>query len=506
MSDVKIEFVGYSHIKVECENSIFMEIRDYYAFEMDGYKFNPKYKYGGWDGKIRLMSTEGLLPIGLLSNLVAYCASNDLTCDVDSRLNPIHQMTRTEFDEWLDGLEIYAGENRIKPHWYQADAVFEAINSNRRTLNLPTSAGKSLISAIINRWYIERYEGKILVIVPTTALVQQMIDDYSDYRIISRGMCHGIQAGTRKDSADALVYVSTWQSACKQPREWFQQFGMLNVDECHLSTGLQISKIVANMDHTIFKFGMSGSLKDGKANIMQYIGMFGTVYKPVSTRQLIDDGQVSKLKINSIFLRYPDQDVTLTRGIPYPDEITHITNHTKRNVWICKLALKLAAKDENVVLFFKHIKHGKRLFEALKAKHGEDKVVFISGEVKTEARVEMKGIAENSTGLIIVASYGVMSTGISIKNLHHLIFAHPVKSAVIVLQSLGRVIRKHDSKDTAQLWDIVDDICAKPKSSNSKKKYVHLNYAYKHGLERIDIYNRELHDYSIKEVIIKEML
>ncbi|MGL6228711.1 MAG: helicase-related protein, partial [Culicoidibacterales bacterium] len=250
------------------------------------------------------------------------------------------------------------------------------------------------------------------------------------------------------------------------------------------------------------KFGMSGSLKDGKANIMQYIGMFGSIFKPVSTRQLIDDGQVSKLKINSIFLRYSEQDVTLTRGIPYADEVNHITAHTKRNAWICRLALKLAARDENVVVFFKHIKHGKKLFEALKSKHGEDKVVFISGDVKTSERNEMKHVAENSTGLIVVASYGVMSTGISIKNLHHLIFAHPVKSAVIVLQSLGRVLRKHASKDTALLWDIIDDIAAKPKSANSKKKYVHLNYAYKHGLERIEIYNRERHDYNTREIIL----
>lgn len=500
--DVIVKFRDYSYVYVEAENAILMELRNYFSFEVDGARFNPKFKYGAWDGKIRLLTSEGLLPIGLVGALTRYCGSNEISCEVEHRIAPTAEISRDHFDAWLANLEIYSGDNRIQPHWYQADSVFEAINSNRRTLNLPTSAGKSLISALINRWYLENYEGKILVIVPTTALVQQMIDDYADYRIIPKSTCLGIMAGTKKDSSSASIYVSTWQSACKQDSSWFAQFGMVNVDECHLATGKEITGIVNKLGQCRFKFGMSGSLKDGNTNIMQYIGMFGDIFRPVTTKSLMDDGQVTELSINSVFLRYSDEETVAHKGLDYPNEIKVITNHTKRNAWVCRLALKLARdKKENTLVMFKNIKHGKMLYDALSAKYG-DKVHYVSGETKTDERVKLKGDAENEDGIIIVASYGVFSTGISIKKLHHIIFAHPVKSKVIVLQSLGRVLRKHHTKAMATLWDIIDDICVKPKSANSKKKYVHQNYAYKHGLERIHRYNTESFNYKVAEVTL----
>ena len=189
------------------------------------------------------------------------------------------------------------------------------------------------------------------------------------------------------------------------------------------------------------------------------------------------------------------------KGKTYQDEIKVITKATRRNKWVTNLALKLAKKDENVFLMFKNIEHGKLMFEMLK-ESGYEKVYYVSGEVDTETRNALKVMAENGKGIIVVASYGVFSTGISVKNLHHIIFAHPVKSKVIVLQTIGRVLRKHESKSTANVFDIVDDMGVKPKSANAKKKYVHLNFALKHGLERIQRYADERFNYVIKQVEI----
>ncbi|AAQ17902.1 UvsW RNA-DNA and DNA-DNA helicase/ATPase [Aeromonas phage Aeh1] len=499
---VNVKFRDYSNAFIDCDNNIFMELRNYFTFDVDGARFNPKFKYGTWDGKIRMLSNEGLLPIGLVDTLVRYCKENDLEVNVDSEFTPETEMTREEFDTWLSELDIYSGQNKITPHWYQADTVFNAINKNRMIGNLPTSAGKSLIACLLTYWYLQRYEGKVLVLVPTTALVDQMIGDFADYRLIPRNACLGVMAGTRKNGSEPIV-VSTWQSACKMNSEWFKQFGMIIVDECHLSTAKELTTIIKGMADCRFKIGMSGSLRDGKANVLQYIGMFGDVFRPVTTKKLMEDGQVTDLDINAVFLRYPDHETILHKGKAYADEIKVINNHTKRNAWICRLALKLAKeRNENVLIMFKHVAHGKWLYEALKKKYGE-KVHFVSGETKTDDRVKLKGDAENEDGLIIVASLGVFSTGISIKKLHHVIFSAPTKSKILVLQSIGRVLRKHSSKDVATLWDIIDDICVKPKSSNSKKKYVHKNYAYNHGLERIQRYSSENFNYRIKEVALE---
>lgn len=500
MSDIIVRFKDYSYAQVEADYNIICELRDYFSFDVEGAKFNPKFKYGVWDGKIRMMGTDGTLPWGLVSMVKAFANNMDYTCTIEEKLNPKPQMTRDEFNTWIDSMKIYSGDTEIKPHWYQADSVFHAINKRRGVLNLPTSAGKSLIQCLISRWYLENYSGKVLMIVPTTALVTQMRDDFVDYRLFPSQAINLMGGGNKYKNPDALITVATWQTAIKQSPEWFEQFGLMMNDECHLATGASISKIIKQMAHCEYKFGLSGSLKDGKTNVLQYIGMFGEVFRPVDTAKLMEDGQVAQMDVKSVILRYSDAECAACQDLDYQKEIKYITTHKKRNAWVCDLASKLSARNENVLVLFKLTAHGKALYETLVAKHGADKVHYIAGETDTEVRNALRGVAENETGLIIVASYGVMSTGVSIKQLHHLVFAHPIKSKVIVLQSIGRVLRKHGNKAKAIVWDIIDNLAVKTKSTKAKNPYKKLNYAFKHGVERISRYNQEKFNYSMLKV------
>lgn len=502
MTDIKVHFHDFSHVRIECDESTFYELRDFFSFEADGYKFNPKYRYGQWDGRIRLLDYNRLLPYGLVGQIKKFCSNMSYSVWVDPKIFETEDLTREDFDAWLSKQEIYSGNAKIEPHWYQKDAVYEGLVNRRRILNLPTSAGKSLIQALLARYYLENYEGKILIIVPTTALTTQMANDFVDYRLFSHSMIKKIGGGADKadkSKNDAPIIVGTWQTVVKQPKEWFSQFGMMMNDECHLATGKSISSIIAGLNNCMFKFGLSGSLRDGKANVMQYVGMFGEIFRPVSTSKLMEDGQVTELKINSIFLRYPDEFATKLKGKTYQEEVKIITGLKRRTKWIAQLSVKLAKKDENAFVMFKHVTHGKEIFEAIK-ELGYEKVYYVSGEVDTETRNALKVMAENGKGIIIVASYGVFSTGISVKNLHHVIFAHGVKSKIIVLQTVGRVLRKHGSKSVATVWDLIDDAGVKPKSLNTKKKYTHLNYLLKHGIDRIQRYADEKFNYVMKTI------
>lgn len=496
--DIEVQFLDTSFVQIKAESNIIYELRDYFSFQPPGYQYQAKYKYGGWNGFIYLMDYNGKLPYGLAYLVAKFAESRGYAIWVDPKIHEKEELTRADFDKWLSEHPVYSGDNKIDAHWYQADSVYEGLHNRRAVLNLPTSAGKSLIQGLIARWCLENYSGKVLILVPTTSLVDQMIADIADYRLFPKEAMLGIRSGSAKNS-NAMIYVSTWQSAIKMPKEWLQQFMCLMVDECHLATGQSISTIINHMDQCIFKFGLSGSLKEGKANMMQYIGAFGKIYKPVSTSQLMKEGQVTNLKINAIFLRYKDDEVKKAKGADYQTEIAYVTSHARRNAWVCKLALKLARdRNENVFLMFKNIKHGKKLYDALSKIY--DNVVYISGETATEDRNEMKKIAESTKGLIVVGSIGVLSTGISIKNLHHIIFAHPCKSAVIVKQSIGRVLRKHLSKAMATVWDIIDNLGTV--SKKDKTKYTALNYGMKHAKERIRIYNEECFEYAIKNIDI----
>jgi type I site-specific restriction endonuclease len=118
------------------------------------------------------------------------------------------------------------------------------------------------------------------------------------------------------------------------------------------------------------------------------------------------------------------------------------------------------------------------------------KVFFVFGGTKGEQRDSVRTLVETETDAIIIASSGVFSTGINIKNLHNIIFTSPSKSKIRNLQSIGRGLRVSDTKTTCTLFDIGDDF-----EYNGK-----MNYTMRHMLERVKYYNQENFDYKIYKI------
>ena len=81
-----------------------------------------------------------------------------------------------------------------------------------------------------------------------------------------------------------------------------------------------------------------------------------------------------------------------------------------------------------------------------------------------------------------------MSTGVNIKNLHHVVFASPSKSRIRVLQSIGRGLRKSKGKDSVLLYDIADDF---------RKQGARNNFTLNHLSERIKFYIDENFEYRV---------
>ena len=78
-----------------------------------------------------------------------------------------------------------------------------------------------------------------------------------------------------------------------------------------------------------------------------------------------------------------------------------------------------------------------------------------------------------------------MSHGINIKRIFNIIFAHPSKGNIRVIQSIGRSLRLAHDKDNATLYDISDDLRYGQKE----------NASYRHLLDRLRIYDGEQHTY-----------
>ena len=173
----------------------------------------------------------------------------------------------------------------------------------------------------------------------------------------------------------------------------------------------------------------------------------------------------------------------------YREELEYLVSCEQRNKFIRNLAL--ASEGNTLVLFQQVEKHGKILHEMISSKVEEDrKVFFIYGGTDVEAREEARHITEQQNNAIIIASYGVFSTGINIPSIQNVIFASPTKSKIRNLQSIGRGLRLKDGKKHCNLYDIADDLHYK-----SWK-----NHTLGHLAERLKIYSEEKFNYKLIEV------
>ena len=486
MADIIIQKKNEVYLKLEAEPHIFQELSEYFTFEVPGSKFMPQYRNKYWDGKIRLFSTHtGEIYVGLLDKIVSWSKKFDYS--VEFKDNKFYG-TPLEENEMisLEGVKDYM--NRISKHTprdYQINAVYDALKYNRKLLISPTASGKSLMIYSVVRYFTEKND-KVLLVVPTTSLVEQMYKDFEDYGWCAEEYCHKIYSGKEK-TTNKNVVITTWQSIYNLPRGFFNNFSVIIGDEAHLFKSKSLVSIMTKCDNAKYRFGFTGTLDGSQTHKWVLEGLFGPSYKVTQTKELIEKGHLSKLQIKILLLKHNEQQFN-----EYEDEIQYLINHDKRNNFIKNLSLDL--KGNTLVLFNRVESHGLPLYELINSSAEKDrKIFFVHGGVDVEQREKVREITENENNAIIVASYGTFSTGINIKNLHNVIFASPSKSRVRNLQSIGRILRKGNNKTKAVLYDISDDCTFK-----SRK-----NYTLNHLIERIKIYNEEKFNYEIIQINFK---
>ena len=375
---------------------------------------------------------------------------------------------------------------------------WRSAHEKRAILLSPTGSGKSLIIYAIARYWLARLtdglsyprKGRVLVIVPTTSLVEQMHSDFLKYGW-DEGAMHRIYSGKDKVIENAACVITTWQSVYKLPKQWFEQFGAVFGDECHGFKSKSLMNIMNKCTEAEYRFGTTGTLDGSQTHELVLQGLFGKTYKVTTTRELQDNDTLAKLSIRRLVLDY-GQEIRKDFGKQaYQDEIDFIVGHEKRNKFIRNLAVDL--KGNTLVLFNYVDKHGKPLFNLIRDKADENrKVFFVSGGTDVSDREAIRGIVEKQNDAIVVASLGTFSTGINIKELHNIIFASPSKSQIRVLQSIGRGLRKSSDGRKTWLYDISDDL-----SWKSRK-----NFSLLHSWERLKIYQKEEFEYNTVEVSI----
>lgn len=490
--DMVVYKVNEVYLKISCEDSIAAELHSFFEFEVPGAKFTPQYRNRLWNGKIYLFNRRNhQIYHGLTAYINSFAEARGYKVAWQPEAVATNNISIQEAVEFASSLNIHSRNQKIEVRDYQIMAFTKAMRYGRKLLLSPTASGKSLIAYLIVR-YLEDMNG--LIIVPTTSLVEQLYKDFADYSSHNgwevEENVHRIYSGREKNT-DKRITISTWQSLYKMDAEYFDSFDFVIGDEAHQFKAKSLTSILTKLVNCPFRIGMTGTLDGTQTHRLVLEGLFGPVEKVVSTSELIEKKQLASFGIKALVLKYPDHISKTTTKFTYPEEIDFLIGLDARNKFIKNLALSLSG---NTLILYQFVeKHGEILHKLIEEKCENRKCFFVHGGVDADEREQIRSITEAENDAIIVASYGTFSTGINIRNLHNIVFASPSKSRIRNLQSIGRGLRLSESKEKATLFDIVDDLRYKG----------HENFALKHFVERVKIYDDEKFDWKMYNIDIK---
>ena len=388
------------HIKSD-DSGALMDLSEYYTFFVTGYKFMPAYRNKMWDGKIRLLNMRNnTLPYGLLPKTLNFAKDVGYGINLCSTIKNKEAIDKDELNKFATSQKLRAGGKEIELRDYQYDAFIHGISESRALIISPTGSGKSLIIYLYVKWYIENHDDNVLIIVPTTSLVEQMSKDFADYSSHDDSFdadteIHKIYSGKEKENFDARIVISTWQSAINLRPEWFQQYGMIIGDEAHLFKAKSLNKIMGMLVNASYRIGTTGTLDGSLCNELVLIGNFGPTFNVTSTKKLIDDKTLADLEIKCIVCNHDDTLKKAVVKMDYQSEIATIVEHPNRNKFITKLALD--QKGNTLVLFNLVKKHGKPLFKMIQdGSDDSDNIFYVSGEIKADDRENIRSIVDSN--------------------------------------------------------------------------------------------------------------
>jgi len=450
---VRIRKYDDLHIQVITDDRAYIaDLKAHFTDFVEGYRFQPKFRNGGWDGKICLVSSGNVLPYGLLFDVMSFHKKNykNKELKIDN-----------EVKEFFSGVDIEPEYDlNILPRGYQIECIEAALKYKRCIMRVATAGGKSLIISYIIKNLIDTNNIKnAIIIVPTQSLVEQFFKDMNDY-----GMCVDKigRVYSKMKEFDRQIVISTWQSLSRNI-QLVKKFDCVICDEVHGVRANEIRKILSQATNADFRMGFTGTLPQVKLDMFNIKGLLGPVVKQFGSTELANQGYITHCKI-------------ICMNVLYKNEYVGDYDQVKESVFINPKRLSLikdiisSVNDNILVLVGKVEKEGKILEEYLKDIENKE-IVFIWGDTPVEEREKWRLECEKRKNIVLIATYGIMSVGVNIPSLKYILFASPFKSKIRVLQSIGRSLRLHTRKTKSIIYDISDDVLFLKDHSMKRMRY-----------------------------------
>lgn len=441
-------------------------------FFAPGARFNPAYKMGRWDGYISHMDNFGKTYNNLLDKLIPIIQKAGFEIDIEDLRDDVTY----EWDE-VDNTYLSHITYDNKPlvlRDEQVEVINTCLKNPQCVIDAATGLGKTNITGVLVD-KASKY-GRSIVIVPSIDLVVQTAEVLN-----SLGIDTGVYYGEKKE-IDRNTTICTWQSLSSLYKDVkrgkgtvYKKFTQAEIDtfldgvkcvildEAHKASGKEIQKMLTGTFRNIgIRWGLTGTVPPKEVDRLPLDIAIGPVALTIDTKQLQENNILSECEINILEL----QDNSVFNN--YADETESLITDIDRTRYLLDLISTL--KDNgNTLVLVNRVTMGEMLESELK-KRGVD-VFFSHGEIKSKKRKAEYETIKLADNKVIIATYGVASTGIDIPRLFNLVLVDAGKSFTRVIQSIGRVLRMAVDKNFSTVWDICSSTKYSHKQMLERKRY-----------------------------------
>ena len=324
------------------------------------------------------------------------------------------------------------------------------------------------------------------------------------------------------------------RKSSKYNPKFFDKYNIVLIDEVHKANCKSIEDILKALKNIEFKFGFSGTIPDNNTiENFGCQSLVGPVIQNISTTELVNDGYLAKPIITQLHIHYKeslidnyikyaeylcsnfetdsngsrillnekDRDLTMIHKKKLPLAIYETKNNLSKAAY-CEFLINLCkAKGSNLLILEQMLaEHSQKKLDVMtdiitvyKESNGiifahndayinylEDyyKKIFpnkniykMKGSTALKTRTKIIESLNSTNNNLLIASYGVTSTGLTFKNIDYCVFSQSFKSKIINMQSLGRGLLLTDSKKEFYIYDLIDYFPTKRLERHGKEKF-----------------------------------
>ena len=353
---------------------------------------------------------------------------------------------------------------QLRPYQQEAvSATLRHFRENRQpaVIVLPTGAGKSLVIAELAR--VAR--GRVLVLAHVKELVEQ---NHAKY--VSLGLEAGIfSAGLNRKESEQKTIFGSIQSIARAPEEFFANFSLLVIDECHrVSTEGEtqyfqvISKLrklnptlcVLGLTATPYRLGYGWIYELNTHRKIRQVTSGDRFFKnciyDLSTRFMIDNGYLTPpVQIDSPVACYDFSSLKLKGAHYVTEQIENLLKDQKRiTPVIIHNIVEMSQDRRGVMIFTSSVRHAKEILSCLPSEISALVVGDTEGDERDRIISQFK-----MHQLKFLVNVSVLTTGFDAPHVDVIALLRPTESASLYQQIIGRGLRLSPGKTDCLILD-----------------------------------------------------